>query len=123
MRPRILVLDDEESIRQLLSVYFEEKGFEVAAVSTAKEAMESADRGRFDVAIFDVNLAGENGLELLRYFKTNFPNLPVIILTGLPDVDDLRDQAMFREANGFMRKTEPLDNLFEVVKSYVRLSA
>lgn len=120
MRPRILVLDDEKSIRQLLSDYFETKGFEVAALSTAKEAMESADRERFDVAIFDVNLAGENGLELLRYFKTNFPNLPVIILTGLPDVDDLRDQSMFREANGFMRKIEPLDNIFEVVKSYVR---
>jgi len=120
MRPRILVLDDEESIRQLLLAFFERKGFDVAALSTAKEAMESADRERFDVAIFDVNLAGENGLELLRYFKANFPKLPVIVLTGLPDTDDLRDQAMFREANGFMRKTEPLDNLFEVVKSYVR---
>ena len=120
MQPRLLVLDDEESIRQVLSVYFERKGFEVVALSTAREAIESGDRKEFDLAIFDLNLAGENGLELLRYFKTNFPQLPVVVYTGMPDGDELLEKAMFRGANGFMRKSEPLDNLFEVVKSYVR---
>jgi DNA-binding NtrC family response regulator len=120
MQPRLLVLDDEESIRQLLSVYFEKKGYEVIAVNGAKDAMEAADRDGFDLAIFDINLAGENGLELLRYFKANFPKLPVIIYTGLGDADELLEKAMFRGANGFMRKAEPLDDLFEVVKSYVR---
>ena len=121
MRPRLLVLDDEESIRQLLSIFFERKGFEVAALSTARQAIASAGRERFDLAIFDVHLAGENGLELLTYFRTNYPTLPVIILTGLPDAEDLIEQALFRGANGFMRKTEPLENLFEVVQSYVRV--
>jgi DNA-binding NtrC family response regulator len=120
MQPRLLVLDDEESIRQLLSRFFRHKGFEVLAIGTAKEAIEVVDREQFDLAIFDINLAGENGLELLRFFKTNFPQLPVIMLTGLPDGDELLDQAMFRGANGFMVKTDPLNNLFEVVRSYVR---
>lgn len=120
MQPRLLVLDDEETIRQLLSAFFARKGFEVVALATAKETMEAADRETFDLAIIDINLAGENGLELLRFFKVNFPRLPVIILTGLPDSDELVEQAMFRGANGFMRKTDPLENLFEVVQSYVR---
>ena len=107
-------------MRQLLSAFFEGKGFEVVALSTASLAMESASRDRFDLAIFDVNLAGENGLELLGHFRTNHPQLPVIILTGLPDAEALIEQALLRGANGFMRKTEPLENLFEVVKSYVR---
>lgn len=122
MQPRLLVLDDEETIRQLLSVFFDRKGFQVVAVGSAREAMEAVDGESFDLAIFDINLAGENGLELLRYFKTNFPRLPVIMLTGMPDAEELLEQAMFRGANGFMRKTEPLENLFEAVQSYVRKS-
>ena len=120
MRPRLLLLDDEETIRQILSDFFEKKGFEVVALSMAKQAIELVDRDQFDVAIFDINLAGENGLELLRYFKTNCPQLPVIMLTGMSDSEELIDQALFRGANGFMRKGEPLENLLEVVQSYVR---
>ena len=118
MRPRLLVLDDEESICRLLLTFFEKKGYEVATTGVAAEAMQLADRGAFDLGIFDLNLAGESGLELLRFFKSNFPNLPIIIYTGLPD-EELIEMAAFRGANGFLRKTEPLENLFEVVKSYV----
>lgn len=119
MRPRLLVLDDEETILQVLSVFFNGKGFEVVALGTSREAIAAVDQQHFDLAIFDINLAGESGLELLRYFKTNFPQLPVIMLTGMPDADELLERAMFRGANGFMRKTDPLENLFEMVKSYV----
>jgi CheY-like chemotaxis protein len=120
MQPRLLVLDDEETIGQVLSAFFEGKGFEVVVVSTSKDAMEAVDHEQFDLAIFDINLVGENGLELLRFFKTNFPALPVIMLTGMPGSEDLIEQALFRGANGFMRKTDPLENLFEMVQSYVR---
>ncbi|HWD91234.1 MAG TPA: response regulator [Verrucomicrobiae bacterium] len=121
MRPRLLVLDDEETIRQILSVFFEGKGYDVTATGVAAEAMSLAELENFDLGIFDINLAGESGLDLLLYFKSNFPALPIIIYTGMEDEDSL-DQATFRGANGFLRKTEPLDNLFEAVKSYVRKS-
>lgn len=118
MRPRILVLDDEESIRRVLALFFEKKGYEVTTAGAASDAIGLADREQFDLGIFDLNLAGESGLELLRYFKSNFPELPIIIYTGMDD-DDAADKAMFRGANGFLRKTEPLDYLFEAVISYV----
>ncbi len=120
MQPRLLVVDDEETIGQVLSLFFHDKGFEVVVVRTSSDAMAAVDHEQFDLAIFDVNLAGENGLELLRFFKTNFPDLPVIMLTGMPGSEDLVEQALFRGANGFMRKTDPLENLFEMVRSYVR---
>lgn len=120
MQPRLLVLDDEETIGEVLSLFFEGKGFEVIVVKTSKDAMEAVDHEKFDIAIFDVNLAGENGLELLRFFKTNFPQLPVIMLTGMPGSEELIEQALFRGANGFIRKIDPLENLFEMVQSYVR---
>jgi two-component system response regulator HydG len=118
MRPHLLILDDEETICRVLSIFFESKGYDVTTTGAAAEAMTLADHEQFDLGIFDINLAGESGLELLRYFKSNFPNLPIIIYTGLTD-DDVSEKAMFRGANGFLRKTDPLDNLFEAVKSYV----
>ena len=118
MRPRLLVLDDEETTRRVLSVFFEKKGYDVTTAAAAEDAIGLADREQFDLGIFDINLAGESGLELLPYFKSNFPNLPIIIYTATSD-DDLVEKAMFRGACGFLRKTEPLDNLFEAVKSYV----
>lgn len=119
MRPRLLVLDDEESIRQVLAIFFEKKGYHVTTAAAAVEAMRAADREWFDLAIFDINLAGESGLELLGYFKSNFPDLPIIIYTGIND-DDALEKAMFRGANGFLKKSEPLENLFEAVTSYVQ---
>ena len=118
MRPRLLVLDDEEGICRLLSVFFERKGYDVTTTPVASEAMQLADRGAFDVGIFDLNIAGESGLELLRYFKSNFPELPVIIYSGLED-ENSEEMAMFRGANGFVRKSEPIEDLFEAVKCYV----
>ena len=114
----MLVLDDEEDICRLLSVFFERKGYDVTTTAAAAEAMHLADREAFDVGIFDLNIAGESGLELLRYFKSNFPNLPVIIYSGLED-ENSEEMAMFRGANGFVRKSEPVEDLFEAVKSYV----
>ena len=118
MRPRLLVLDDEEDICRLLSVFFERKGYDVTTTAAAAEAIQLADREAFDVGIFDLNIAGESGLELLRYFKSNFPNLPVIIYSGLED-ENSQEMAMFRGANGFVRKSEPIEDLFEAVKTYV----
>jgi two-component system response regulator HydG len=118
MRPRLLVIDDEETICRILSVYFEKKGYDVAVAGTSADALQLADREAFDLGIFDLNLAGESGLELLGFFKSNFPELPIIIYTGMTD-EGVVEQAMFRGANGFLSKTEPLDSLFEVVKSYV----
>jgi DNA-binding response OmpR family regulator len=118
MRPRLLVLDDEEMMCRLLSAFFEAKGYDVTIARTAMEAMHRADIEAFDLAIFDLNLAGESGLELLRYFKANFPSLPIIIYSGVKEESSV-EMAMFRGANGYLRKGEPLENLFEAVKSYV----
>ena len=119
MKPHILFADDQSSIRALLSEYFGLKGFAMTTVATAQEAMKAADEGRFDLAILDINLAGENGLELLGYFKRNFPRLPVVMFTGLPDGDELMEQAEARGASGFMRKTDSLDDLLAAVQVYL----
>lgn len=116
MNPRILFVDDEAPIREMLSLVFMQRGMEVATASTAGDAIEMADRGDFSLAIVDLNLAGENGLELLGFLKTNHPKLPVIIFTGVDFDEDLMNEARKRGAEGFMSKTDSLDELFREVK-------
>jgi DNA-binding response OmpR family regulator len=118
MNPRILFVDDEAGILETLSAFFRLKGYDMTTARTPQEAMALADEGRFDLAILDINLAGENGLELLGYFRANFPSLPVVMFTGLPE-DELLDQAMARGASGFMRKTDSMDDLLAALQVYV----
>lgn len=114
----ILFVDDEAPIRELLSLYFRKKGLQVATATTAQQAKELASKAAFDVAILDVNLAGENGLDLLGYFKAHHPRTPVIIFTGLTG-EELVEQARAAGAAGFMRKTEPLGELFAEVSKHL----
>jgi FixJ family two-component response regulator len=56
---------------------------------------------------------------LLSYFKQYFPTLPIIMLTGLTPVEELIDQARLRGASGFLRKTDPLDDIFSALRVYM----
>ena len=119
MKPRILFVDDEAATLEALALYFRDRGCEVATAGTGSQAMKLADEATFDLAVFDINLAGENGMELLGVFKTNFPELPVVLLTGLPENDELAEQALARGASGFMVKADSLENLFAALHCYL----
>jgi CheY-like chemotaxis protein len=106
-------------MREMLSLFFKKKGISVTGVVTAVEAMELVDQVPFDAAILDVNLAGENGLELLGFLKRNYPALPVIMFTGLSSDRSILEDALARGANGFMSKNESLDTLYQEVLRHI----
>jgi DNA-binding response OmpR family regulator len=117
MKPHILFVDDEAPIRELLSLFFRKKDFTVTTAMTPAEAKALATQNLFNLAIVDVNLAGESGLDLLHFFKQNYPSMPVIIFTGLAPDENLMNAVTIAGANGFMRKTDSLGNLYlEVTK-------
>jgi DNA-binding NtrC family response regulator len=106
MVPHILFVDDEAPIRELLSLSFRKKGWEVTTATSAAQARSVAAKAPFTLAAaLDVNLAEENGLDLLTSFKTNHPNVTVLIFTGLNE-DNLAERALAQGASGFMSKTE-----------------
>ena len=115
MSQRILFVDDEIPIREMLSLYFRRKGFAVTAVATCAEAVQLVETTPFDVVILDINLGGENGMELLAQFKQQHPQTPIIMFTGLTDNSDLLKEAMARGASALMSKTESLDKLMNEV--------
>lgn len=117
VQPHVLFVDDEAPIRDLLALFFRKKGCEVTTVATIQEAKDLLADAEFHVAILDLNLAGEDGLELFSYIKTKWPNLPVIIFTGMAISQDVLKKALAGRVAAIVRKTEPLGNLYgEVCK-------
>lgn len=84
--PRLLLVDDDESLRTAL-VRMLHGQFHVVAVADGPRAAEHVRGERFDVVLSDVHLEGMNGIELLRLVRSADLDVPVILMTGLPDVD------------------------------------
>jgi len=110
-KPRVLVIDDESAICELLSLYLGQKGLEVATVRTAEEARGFVERGQFDLVILDWKLDGVEGLDLLHLSKARHPEIPVIIFTGTDLNEASLGSGLAREADAIVRKMGPLDAL------------
>jgi CheY-like chemotaxis protein len=81
---RILVMDDEPSVRSLLVRVLDGAGHQVSAVESGEEALRLLAQERFDLIVADKNLPGMNGLEVLRLARTQHPGLQAILITGFP---------------------------------------
>ena len=91
---RILIVEDDESIRNLTRMHLKMNGFSnVVAVSDAKEAIEAASRRRPDVLLLDIMLPGTDGITLLKHFRSEpeFHNMAVIIITAKGEDEDIVD--------------------------------
>ena len=113
MKQHILFVDDEVPLRETLSLYFKLKGFAVTAAESGAEARRLAKKHSFNLAIVDIDLGGENGLELLEFLKRAYPKLPVIMFTSLGYDPALVSEAMAKGASAYLSKTESLDNLLK----------
>jgi CheY-like chemotaxis protein len=78
----ILVVDDEESIRDVAAAILEKQGHTAVRASDAGEAIAAIQEGGIDVALVDVVLPGRGGLDLLMQIRSEHPSLPVIVMSG-----------------------------------------
>ena len=85
---RILLVDDDARIRELLLRYLTEQGFDVKVAADGREMAQLIDRGRFDLWVLDLMLPGEDGLSILRRTRGTGENTPVILLTAKGDEID-----------------------------------
>jgi two-component system response regulator AtoC len=81
-KPRILVVDDEDSVNDALDLIFREQGYEVLTAGTATAAVDRLQRGSFDVVFVDLKLPDATGIELLARIKENAPGTQVILMTA-----------------------------------------
>lgn len=85
--PHLLVVDDDREIRDLLSRFLTKHGFRVTTAADGKEMMRAIEAGRFDLAVLDLMMPGEDGLSLTRRLRAS-STLPVIMLTAMGEETD-----------------------------------
>ncbi len=111
----LLLVDDDEEYRETVVRWFTRRGFAVHDAASAEHAMELADRRDFHVAVFDMVMPGQSGIELLEQFKPNQPECEVIMLTGKGTIDTAV-QAMKLGAYDFLTKPFPLAELEKLIQ-------
>src|ERR1700742_1683752 len=105
--PRILIIDDEDAIRESLDTLLTLEGFSVSAASDGVEGMELLSRNEYDLLLLDLALPGQSGIDLLPRIVEMQPNLPVIMITAYGTAANVVD-AIRSGAENFVQK--PWDN-------------
>lgn len=119
MKPHILFVDDEADWREMLTLYFTHKGLDVSTAGTVSEAKDRLEHGFYKLVVLDLNLAGEDGLEVLRFAKGRSPDVPVVVFTGLDVDENLVKRCLADRVDGFMRKTAGLESLLSEVRKHL----
>ncbi len=82
MSQKILIIDDEKSIRLSLAGILSDEGFEAICVESAEEGLAKIDEERISLALLDIWMPGMDGMEALKHIKESNPHLPVIMISG-----------------------------------------
>jgi len=105
-KPKILIIEDDESTRKTLSLVLGKKGYATEAACTGQEALEKAKKQSFNVTLLDLKLPDMEGLELVAPLKELHPDLAVIVITGYASLETAL-QALKQGAADYI--TKPLD--------------
>ena len=86
---RVLVVDDEPSVRTVVRITLEKAGYNVLEAENGEKAIEAINTGEnrlvLDTVICDIRMPKINGIEAIAYFQREYPHVPLIVLTAYPD--------------------------------------
>jgi two-component system, NtrC family, response regulator PilR len=114
-RARILIVDDERSIRELLEIVLRKEGFQVTSASSAEEGLSHVKSSEYDLIVSDIKMADMTGIDLLREVRSNGFNGQFILLTAFASAE-AAIQALKMGAFDYILKTE---NFIEELKLVV----
>jgi len=115
----ILVVDDELLIRDLLYDFFQDQGWEISIADNGKKAMEILKSKDVDLLLTDIKMPEMDGLDLTGYVRENYPELPVILMTGFPSVDSAVT-ALRAKVEDYIIKPFNINQLYKTVESKVK---
>jgi len=117
---RILVVDDDESIRSTVQAILQDEGYTVDLASTGQEAIQKTKENRYNVALLDIRLPDIEGVELLELLKEGVPRIRKIMVTGYPSIQN-SVAAVNKRADAYLIKPVDPDNLLAVVEEQIKL--
>ena len=118
-RGAILVVDDDETIRETLAAILEEEGYVVDTAESGKEALEKSKTGFYNLALLDIRLPDMEGTQLLAAIREHTPRMVKIILTGYPSLENAAE-AVNRGADGYLIKPVDAGDLLDVIKRHLK---
>jgi DNA-binding NtrC family response regulator len=116
MTKPILIIDDEQTIRDLLSQYLTACGYRVACAGSAREALALVEATTPSLIISDLQLEDSDGLEMIQKLKLRLPAVPVILLTGVLFEPEVAQEVLLRNVACYLDKTTPLSRILETVR-------
>lgn len=118
MNKKILVLDDEEVILEVIEEELTKQGFQLSLALTGEEAIGEMERAEFDLLIADLKLPTPvSGLHVIEKFKARFPRGKIIVITGYPD-PKLQEEAELAGVDAYLYK--PGDLRPDVISEHVK---
>jgi len=107
----ILVVDNEEKLRNLLLKVLEKEGYQVLMAGTNHEAFDLLANNNIDIVLLDVKMPKVDGFEFLKSIKKDYPDIGIIVMTAFGDAYTVRD-ALLLGADEYI--TKPFNN-FEII--------
>ena len=121
MSETLLVAEDHQSARELISSALEGEGYELVFASTGTEALEIIKQRFPDAALLDVSLPGATGPEICRQIKATHRATPVILMSGAIERRELATESSAAGADAFLTKPFSLDELRTVLRAFSRI--
>ncbi|MBU1853128.1 MAG: response regulator [Candidatus Omnitrophica bacterium] len=116
---KILVVDDEMSMRELVRTTLSMKGYEVTTVPSASQALTIIFQEVFDLILLDINLGNESGISILKKIRETQKNLPIVIYSGTLTAE-LEKEAMAAGANEVLRKDIGIPQIAEQIGKIIK---
>jgi DNA-binding NtrC family response regulator len=116
---RILVVDDDKSIRNVLTIILEEEGYIVDTAEAGKEAIEKSNSNLYNLALIDVRLPDMEGTKLLMAMKETTPKMVKIIMTGYPSLQNAIE-AVNKGADAYVLKPFEIEKVLNKIKEHLQ---
>jgi len=116
---RILVIDDDESIRKTLATILEEKGYLVDTAENGREAIKKSKDKLYNLALIDIRLPDMEGTKLLTLMRETTPKMVKIIVTGYPSLQNAIE-AVNKGADAYILKPFNVDNVLNTIEEYLK---
>lgn len=117
MSAHLLIVDDEEEIREMLSRHFTIMDYEVCTAADGKEAIDIMNKKRVDIIITDLMMPGMNGIDLLEYIHTHIPTVHTISITGYVTLENALNCMRLGADTIVFKPLEDLTELEDAVKA------
>ena len=113
--PRLLIVEDDSSVRNTVVTFLELEGYEVDAVSSTRDALQRLAQNSYPIVVSDIYLDERTGLDVLRAAKNSNPDCAVILMTGRGTMETVM-RATEGGAFDYIAKPFELDRLLETLK-------